>query len=104
MEPVNNQNEDKTDLKADFKKEMEKLQQDQIMDPKFRRKKLILWFIRTVLAVILFVWFWETSWVRWILWIYVPLNLLGLFAILGGGYFLKKKVEKVNQKIDGLDS
>ena len=57
-----------------------------------KNKHLILWFIRTALAVALFAYFWEYKWVRILLWLYIPLNLFGLFSVLAPEYFLKRKL------------
>jgi len=94
-------NTTQADIKADFRKEME-MNQAQLMDPGFKRKKLIVWCIRTILATVLYVWFWHITWVKWSLLIYIPLNVLGLFFIIGGSYLLKRKMDKVNNKIDAL--
>lgn len=92
----------KADLKADFKNELKKLEEEQLLDPAQKRKKILLWAIRTFLAVLLYVWFWHIGWVRWSLVLYIPLNLLGLFVIIGSKYMLKRKIKNVEKRIDKL--
>ncbi len=97
-----NQEDFKTNLKADFKEELKKLEEEQLSDPIQKRKKLVIWGIRTFLAVVLYIWFWHIAWVRWSLLLYIPLNLLGLFAIVGTKYMLKHKMKNVEKRIDKL--
>lgn len=90
-------------LKEDFKKELEKFKSETILSPAYRKKKTITWIIRTSIAALFYVLFWEYNWVRWSLILYIPLNLFGLFSIFGWNYLLRKKIAKTNQKIDAIE-
>lgn len=92
------------EFKKQFDDELEKAQQNAVLSPEYRRKKLIMYVIRTVIAVILFYLFWEQQWVKWLLWIYIPLNLFFLMSIFIMPYFLKKKINKTRQIVEDLDS
>lgn len=61
---------------------------------KYKRRQLITFTIRTLIAVAIYVAFWEYKWLRWTLLFYVPLSILGLFAILGNGVFFNKDTEQ----------
>ena len=96
-----NRNEDS--LKDSFDKEIKKINQENILSPTYRRKKTIIWGIRTIIAIILFVIFWEYSWVRWVLLAYIPLNIFSLISIHLGSKLLNKKINKTRMKIDELE-
>ena len=91
------------DFKQQFEEELRKAQENPVLSPEFRRKKLLMYLIRTVIAVILFYVFWEYEWVKWLLYAYIPLNLISLFSIFGVPYFLKRKIRNTQEKIDALD-
>jgi len=91
-------------LREEFEKEVSQLQNEGVLSPEYRRRKLIMYAIRTTIAIILYIVLWKYQWVRWSLWAYVPLNLLGLFMIVGSGHFLNKKIEKTRQKIEDAES
>jgi len=91
------------EFKQQFEDELKKAQENTVLSPEYRRKKLIMYAIRTLIAIILFYVFWEYKWVKWLLYIYVPLNLIFLFSIFGMPYFLNKKMEKTRKQIDELD-
>lgn len=92
------------DLTDDLKRELEAAGAAEILSPEYRRKKLIIYVVRTILSIILYYFLWEYKWVRLSLWAYVPLNLFGLGMIVFGPYFLKKKMEKVQTKIGNLEA
>ncbi|WP_405563825.1 hypothetical protein [Polaribacter sp. Asnod6-C07] len=79
----------------EIKKELEEVEENEIFSKQFKRKKTIIWFVRTIFATVLYYYFWEYNWVKWSLFLYVPLNLFGLFLIYGSSYFLKRKAEKL---------
>lgn len=90
-------------FKKEFEAEVERIQADEIMSKDYQKKKLKLYFIRTTLSIILFVVLWKYQWVRWALWVYIPLNLLGLAAILGAPILLRRKIEKTRKKVEEVD-
>lgn len=90
-------------LREEFEKEIEEIQQKEIFSPEYRKKKLIIWTIRTIIAIVLYYFLWDYTWVRWSLIIYVPLAILSLFSILGANYLMNKKIEKTRQKIEDAE-
>jgi len=92
--------EEENNLKESFEAEIEKYKDDTILSPEYRRKKMILWLIRTIIAVILFIVFWEYKWVRWGAILYIPLNLFSLFSIYGFNKILNRKMNRTMNKID----
>lgn len=91
------------DLRDSFEKEIEKIKSETTLSPEYKRKKLIVWAIRTTIAIALYVIFWEYNWVRWTLVLYIPLNLLGLLAIYGQNFLINKKIESTKAKIEALE-
>ncbi|WP_299333391.1 hypothetical protein [uncultured Psychroserpens sp.] len=92
-----------SDFKQDLSNELKNIQEDTVLSPEYRRQRLIMYLIRTSISVVLFYLFWEYLWVRWALWLYIPLNLMSLFSIFGWTYFLRKKISETQQQIDDLD-
>jgi hypothetical protein len=86
-----------------LKKELDAISNDTILHPAYRKKKLILWIIRTTISVILYIIFWKHEWVKWSLILTVPLSLFSLFTIVGSAYFLKRKIERTRKKIEEVD-
>lgn len=87
-------------LKEAFEKELENIQSQTVLSPAYRRKKTIIWAIRTLIAIVLFIIFWKHTWVRWLLIAYIPLNLFSLFSIYGSKALMDKKIEKTRRKIE----
>jgi len=95
--------EEKNNLKDSFEKELEKIKGETILSPEYRRKKTIIWGIRTMIAIILFVIFWKHNWIRWLLIAYIPLNLFSLITIYGGNAILNRKINRTRNKIDKME-
>lgn len=87
-------------LSESFKRELDQATTSTILDPAYRKKKLVLWAIRTTLSVILYVIFWKHNWVKWSLLLTIPLSLFSLFTIIGSPYLLKRKIERTKKKIE----
>lgn len=90
-------------LREEFEKEIEEIQQKEIFSPEYKKKKLIIWVVRTILTIVIYYFLWHYEWVRWTLILYIPLALLSLFSILGANYFMNKKIEKTRQKIEDAE-
>lgn len=90
-------------LSESFKKELEAATTNTILDPAYRKKKLVLWTIRTTISVILYIIFWKYNWVKWSLLLTIPLSLFSLFTIIGSPYLLKIKIERTKKKIEEAD-
>nr|WP_321234708.1 hypothetical protein [uncultured Psychroserpens sp.] len=91
------------DFKQQFEDELKTARENTVLSPEYRRKKLIMYVIRTIIAIVLFYIFWEHQWVKWLLYVYIPLNLIFLVSIFGMPYFLNKKINKTKEQIDELD-
>lgn len=87
----------------ELSKELNEIKSDNLFSTAYRKKKLVIWTVRTLLAVVLYVVFWKHEWVRWSLFLYVPLNAFGLLSIFGTSYFLNKKMERTSRKIEELN-
>ncbi len=86
-----------------FKKELESISTDTVLDPSYRKKKLILWTIRATLTIALYVIFWKHEWLRWTLFLTIPASLFSVFTIIVSPYLLKRKIEKTKRKIEEVD-
>lgn len=87
-------------LSDSFKKELEAAATNTILDPAYRKKKLVFWTIRTTILVLLYIFFWKYNWVKWSLLLTIPLSLFSLFTILVSPFLLKRKIEQTKIKID----
>ena len=65
-----------------LKKELQQLSKDPILSKKHRNKKLLVYLVRTLIAVTIIYFLWDYDWVKWVLYIYIPLNLISLISIL----------------------
>ena len=89
-------------LRADFEREIEKAEGEAIFFPEYRRRRLILWGIRTTILAILYIIFWRYEWVRWTLVVSVPLSILFLVSLLVGPRLLRRKIEHARAAIDRM--
>ena len=69
-----------------------------LLDPAYRRRKLVLWTIRQVITVGLAYWFWEHWWVRWLFALAVLLALFNLGLLLFAGPYLKRRSERIRAR------
>ena len=83
--------------------EWQQLAHDPVLSPAYQKKKLLFWLIRNSLTAVLCYVFWEKTWVKWVLWIGIPLSLINLLLILLGPYLLRKKMQAVHKRIKALD-
>ena len=88
------------DYKKDLREEIEEFSNHERLTSAYRKKKLIIWTVRTSLSVVLYFIFWKYEWVRRTLILYVPLSLFNLVMILGFNFILDKKVNKLKSRID----
>jgi hypothetical protein len=87
-------------LSENFKRELDQASVNTILDPAYRKRKLILWAIRTTISLILYVIFWKHNWVKWSLLFTIPLSLFSLFTIIGSPYLLNRKIDRTKKKIE----
>ena len=92
-----------SNLEDNLDQELERSNINEIFSSKYRNKKLFLYIIRTSIAIILYVYFWNYEYVRFSLWIYIPLNLIGLSILLFTPYFLKRKIERTRKLLGETD-
>lgn len=86
----------------DLKEELQKLSEDPILSKKYRNKKLVFYIIRTLIAIAIIYFLWDYEWIKWVLYIYVPLNLISLISIFGWNIFLNNRLEKSQKEIDKI--
>ena len=60
----------------DLKNELQKLSEDPSLSKAYRNRKLILYFLRTLIAIVIIYFLWDYEWINWVLYIYNPINLM----------------------------
>ncbi|WP_196888140.1 hypothetical protein [Aureivirga sp. CE67] len=92
------------DQKLSYKEEIQQGFEDASLDekftPEFRKKKLIIWFVRGIISVIVYYFIWDYSWTKWLLMVHIPLAAINLFMILFLHKIMKNKLEKVKSRLD----
>ncbi|MFI5132461.1 MAG: hypothetical protein ACHQFX_20830 [Chitinophagales bacterium] len=86
--------------KEDIKEELENIAETDRITASYRKRKLIMWSVRTVLSILIYVIFWKHQWVRWTLFLYIPLSIFNLVMIFGFNYILDRKIKKIKSKLD----
>ena len=92
--------EEMENYRQNLLKEIDDLSQQQRLSSVYKKKKLVIWTVRTGLSVVLYIIFWKYEWVRWTLILYIPLAFFNLVMILGFNYILDKKVMKIRSRLD----
>lgn len=87
---------------SEMQEELDNIKESSLLSPEVVRKKLIMWFIRNALSVVLIWYFWEHWFMKYALWVIIPLSLFSLFSILGFNWLVKKKLENTQSKVDKL--
>jgi hypothetical protein len=88
--------------KRSLREEADALSNTDILSPAYLRKKLLMWFIRNLITAVICWYFWEKAWVKWVLWIGIPLAVISLLMILLGPYLLRRKLRSVQRRIEGM--
>jgi len=88
------------DSRQNLIEEIDDLSDRHRLSSSYKKKKLIIWTVRTVLSAVLYVIFWKYEWVRWTLILYVPLSLFNLLMIFGFNFILDRKVQSLKSKVD----
>ena len=77
-----------------LKTESPDLDIEAVLFQKALRKKWIKSIIRWILTIILYIVFWDKEWVRWSLWIVLPMALINLgYMLLMPHFFQQKKAQ-----------
>ena len=92
--------EERENYKKNLLKEIDDLSDQERLSSAYRKKKLAIWTVRTILSIVLYIIFWKYEWVRWTLILYVPLALFNLVMVLGFNYMLDKKLDKIRSRLD----
>ncbi len=92
----------KKNTKWQLEQELNDLKSLDILNPNYLKKEMLIWFIRTNIAFLLYVWLWQYSWVRWSLYFYVPLNLFSIGSIVFARYSLGRKVDRLQDRLNHL--
>ena len=74
-----------------------------MLDPTFRKKKLIAWCIRAALSIVIYLLFWKFSWIRWTLWVTIPLSAFSLLSIVLFPKLLQKRIERTRTALKNAD-
>src|SRR5688572_8313150 len=98
-EPVN-----EPAYKTQLKNEVDALANADILSPAYLRKKLLLWFIRNMITALICWYFWEKWWIKWVLWIGIPVAVIYLLMILLGPLMLRRKLGNLRQQIERMRS
>lgn len=94
---------DTPDYRESLLEETNELANESILTPAYQRRKLLLWLFRNTITVLFAWYFWEKPWIKWVLWIGIPLALLNLLLILLGPYLLRRKIRAVRRTINRMD-
>jgi hypothetical protein len=75
------------------------IEKQEFLTPEFKKRKIILWILRTIIAIVLYIIFWNYNWVKWSLAIYIPLNLFSILSIFFWRNSVKNKLDKIKSEI-----
>jgi hypothetical protein len=82
-----------------FLHELDSVGTSPLLDPAYRRKKLVFWTIRQAITVGLAMAFWDLAWVRWLFAFAVVLALFNLAMLFWGGAFLQRRMQRVRDRV-----
>lgn len=83
-----------------FQHERNEITEDYALPRSYIKKKLVQWCIRVILSIVLYILFWEYTWVKWILVIHIPLSAFLLYQLLTINKRLEKRMNQVKTKLD----
>jgi len=93
---------DKNEMVNELQNELDNIREGALLSPEIVRKKLIMWVIRNTLSIFLIWYFWDHWFMKYALWIIIPLSLFSLISIVGFNYFVKRKLSKTQGAVDNL--
>lgn len=88
------------EYKNNLNQEIDDFSKEYRMSSAYRKRKLIIWCVRTALSAILYIIFWKYEWVRWTLVLYIPLAIFNLVMILRFNQMLDKKVDILRSRVN----
>lgn len=83
---------------------LERALDNPLLDPAYRRRKLIFWTIRQSLSIVLAWWFWDLWWVRLLFGVVVVLAVFQLVMLLWGGPMLRRRAERARERFFELEA
>jgi hypothetical protein len=86
--------------RQNLREEIDDFSNQNRLSSSYKKRKLIIWTVRTVLSAVLYIIFWKYEWVRWTLVLYIPLSLFNLLMIFGFNFILDRKVKRLKSKVD----
>jgi len=86
--------------RQNLREEIDDFSNQHRLSSSYKKRKLIIWTVRTGLSVVLYIIFWKYEWVRWTLILYIPLSLFNLLMIVGFNFILDRKVKNLKSKVD----
>lgn len=87
-----------------FLASLERALDNPLLDPAYRRRKLIFWTIRQSLSIALAWWFWDLWWVRLLFGVVVVLAVFQLVMLLWGGPMLRRRAERAKERFFELEA
>ena len=69
----------------------------------YKKSKLIIWVVRWIITIALYVIFWHISWVKWTLLFSVPLGLYSLHMIIFGMEEVLTKFQELNDELKEVE-
>ncbi len=82
-----------------FLQDLDSVAASPLLDPAYRRRKLVFWAIRQAITVGLALAFWDLAWVRWLFAFAVVLALFNLAMLFWGGHFLQRRMQRVRDRV-----
>jgi hypothetical protein len=82
-----------------FLNDLDSVAASPLLDPAYRRRKLMFWTIRQAITIGLAMAFWEHVWVRWLFALAVVLALFNLALLFWGGQFLQRRMQRVRDRV-----
>jgi len=86
-------------MNQELEEELNKFEQEHFVSKTEIRGKLVRWVVRNLITVLLYVYFWHIPWVKYTLFLTIPLAILGLVMIFGYNRMIERRVEKTRAKI-----
>lgn len=95
--------QEKSNVSQNLQNELDAIRQEALMSEGQRKKKLMMWVVRNILTVGLVWYFWEATWMKYALWVIIPLSLLSLGMILFYNKIVSGRLERAQKTVDDLE-